>query len=76
VVQNTGTTWSYVDPASHPTSFTYQARVVDIAGNVGGTDSQAITIDTTAAAPTGLDLAAADDTGRAAPTTSPRTPPV
>ena len=28
-------TWSYADPATHATSFTYQARVVDAAGNVG-----------------------------------------
>src|SRR5258708_11904421 len=26
-------TWSYVDPTTHITSFTYQARVVDTAGN-------------------------------------------
>ena len=38
------------DPATHGTSFTYQARIVDAAGNVGTTASQAVTIDT--AAPT------------------------
>ncbi len=45
----TGTSWSYADPATHATSFSYQARVVDAAGNVGTTDSQAVTIDTAAA---------------------------
>ncbi|MBS1174153.1 MAG: hypothetical protein H6R05_284, partial [Burkholderiaceae bacterium] len=44
----TGTTWSLVDGVTHSTSFTYQARVVDTAGNVGSTDSQSIVIDTTA----------------------------
>src|SRR5204863_2276647 len=48
VVQNTATTWSLVDPTTHPASFTYQARIVDAAANVGTTASQAITIDTTA----------------------------
>ena len=47
------THWSYNDPAVHSASFTYQARVVDTAGNIGSTTSQAITIDTTAdSAPT------------------------
>jgi hypothetical protein len=45
-VTQSGTTWSYIDGTTHTTSFTYQARVVDTAGNVGNTDSQAITIDT------------------------------
>ena len=45
------TTWSYDDTATvHGTSFTYQARIVDTAGNVGTTASQAITIDTSAPA--------------------------
>ena len=44
----TGTTWSLVDAVVHNSNFTYQARVIDIAGNVGSTDSQAIVIDTTA----------------------------
>ena len=63
--QDTGTTWSYDDPATHGASFTYQARVIDAAANVGNTDSQAVTIDTsnpTAA----VDITAiADDTGTA-----------
>ncbi|WLA94664.1 Ig-like domain-containing protein [Bradyrhizobium elkanii] len=63
VVQNTGTTWSYVDPTTHSTSFTYQVRVVDTAGNVGNTDTQAVTIDTTAPTAT-VDLTAiATDSG-------------
>ena len=51
---STASTWSYTDPATHGTSFTYQARVVDAVGNVGAnTASQAVTIDTAApAAPT------------------------
>ncbi|HKU04837.1 MAG TPA: Ig-like domain-containing protein, partial [Bradyrhizobium sp.] len=48
VTPSTGTTWTYTDPATHNTSFTYQVRVVDTAGNVGNTASQAVTIDTTA----------------------------
>ncbi|WP_461331569.1 beta strand repeat-containing protein [Bradyrhizobium huanghuaihaiense] len=51
VTQNTGTTWSYVDPTTHSTSFTYQVRVVDTAGNVGNTDTQAVTIDTAVGLP-------------------------
>ena len=49
-VVQTGTTWSLVDATTHPASFTYRARIVDSAGNIGTTASQAITIDT--AAPT------------------------
>ncbi|MBJ8506864.1 VCBS repeat-containing protein, partial [Acinetobacter seifertii] len=44
----TGTTWSLIDGVTHNSSFTYQARVTDTAGNVGSTASQAVTIDTTA----------------------------
>ena len=47
VVQN-GTSWSLVDVTSHPSSFTYQARIVDTAGNIGTAASQAVTIDTAA----------------------------
>ena len=37
--------WSYDDTATvHASSFTYQARIVDTAGNIGTTASQAITI--------------------------------
>ena len=48
--QSDATTWSLVDPTVHGASFTYQARMIDAAANVGNTDSQAVTIDTTAPA--------------------------
>ena len=48
VTQSTSATWSYVDPVTHATSFTYQARIVDLAGNIGTSASQTVTIDTTA----------------------------
>jgi hypothetical protein len=44
----TGTTWTFVDAVTHPTSFTYTARVVDLAGNAGQIDTQLVTIDTAA----------------------------
>src|SRR4029079_7950787 len=47
-VVQTGTTWSLVDTVTHPASFTYQARIIDGAGNVGTAASQAITINTSA----------------------------
>ena len=50
VVQDTGTTWHYDDPTNHGADFTYQARVIDAAANVGNTDSQAVTIDDPAVA--------------------------
>ena len=51
VTTSTASTWSYTDPATHATSFTYQVRIVDAAGNVGAnTASQAVTIDTAAPA--------------------------
>jgi len=50
VAQTTTTSWSLVDGATHASSFTYQARIVDTAGNVGTTASQAVTIDTVAPA--------------------------
>src|SRR4029450_7178623 len=53
VTQSTQTTWSYDDTANpHLSSFTYTARIVDTAGNIGTTTSQAITIDTGAPAET------------------------
>ncbi|OSI73913.1 hypothetical protein BSZ21_06095 [Bradyrhizobium canariense] len=48
VTQSTATSWSYVDPATHAGSFSYQTRIIDPAGNIGTTASQAVTIDTTA----------------------------
>ena len=65
VVQNTGTTWSYVDPTTHGTSFTYSAQIVDLAANVGTTASQAITIDTTGPVEALAITAIANDTGTA-----------
>src|SRR5207248_863993 len=48
VSQSDGTHWTYTDPATHSSSFTYQVRVVDTAGNAGSASSQPVTIDTTA----------------------------
>ena len=48
---STAGTWSYTDPTTHVTSFTYRVRIVDTAGNVDvNTASQAVTIDTAAPA--------------------------
>ena len=64
VTQTTATSWSYDDTATvHGSSFTYQARIVDAAGNVGTTASQAITIDTTAPAEALAITAIASDSG-------------
>ncbi len=58
---STASTWSYTDPTTHATSFTYQARIVDAVGNVDiNTASQAVTIDT--AAPTAAVAITAIDT--------------
>ena len=63
-VTQTGTTWSYDDTANpHGSSFTYTARIVDAAGNIGTTASQAITIDTAVPAATLAITAIATDTG-------------
>ena len=59
---------------THGTSFTYSARIVDLAANVGTTASQAITIDTTAPAETLTITAIATDTGSSRRTLSPTTP--
>jgi len=40
--------WSLVDSDTHSSSFNYQVRIIDSAGNVGNTDQQSITIDTSA----------------------------
>ena len=42
VLQNTSTTWSLVDSTTHPLHYTYQARIVDAAGNTGSIASQTI----------------------------------
>jgi VCBS repeat-containing protein len=47
VTASDATTWSFIDPTPHASSFTYLARVIDAAANVGNSDSQAVTIDTT-----------------------------
>src|SRR5262245_23713506 len=46
VAQDSGTAWHYDDAATHAANFTYQVRVIDNAGNIGNTDSQAVVIDT------------------------------
>ena len=61
-------------PTAHGTSFTYQARIVDTAGNVGTTASQAVTIDTTAPAEALAITAIATDSGTRRATSSPTTP--
>ncbi|MGY8630971.1 Ig-like domain-containing protein [Bradyrhizobium sp. 14AA] len=65
VTQATSTTWTYVDPATHATSFTYQTRIVDLAGNVGTTASHAVTIDTSAPTEPLVINAISSDTGTA-----------
>ena len=50
VTTSDATTWSFTDPTVHGASFTYQARVIDAAANVGNSDSQAVTINDPAAA--------------------------
>ena len=65
------THWSYDDTAtSHTSSFTYQARVIDAANNVGTTASQLVTIDTALPAAGSLSFTNLSDTGTA------NTPPV
>ena len=62
VTTSTASTWSYTDPTPHATSFTYQVRIVDAAGNVGAnTASQAVTIDT--AAPTAPSITSIPENG-------------
>ena len=75
-VTQAGTSWSYDDTANpHGTSFSYTARMVDTAGNIGSTTSQAITIDTAAPTAALAITAIANDTGTAArATSSPATP--
>ncbi len=74
-VTQTGTSWSYNDTANpHGSSFTYTARIVDAAGNIGTTTSQAITIDTALPAGALAITAIATDTGTQLATSSPATP--
>jgi len=60
-----GGNWSYVDGRTlvNGNNYTYLVRVVDTAGNVGSTDSQLVTIDTSAPAAAIEITAIADDTG-------------
>ncbi|KHN66388.1 type I secretion protein, partial [Acinetobacter oleivorans] len=62
----TGTSWNLVDGVTHNSSFTYQARVIDTAGNVGSTASQAVTIDTSVSSTVISISAISTDTGTSA----------
>ncbi|WP_213062690.1 beta strand repeat-containing protein [Acinetobacter populi] len=56
--------WSYVDGRTLTEGeYTYQVRVVDTAGNVGSTDSQIVTVDTTAPSSSIEIISITDDTG-------------
>ncbi|MFT7388990.1 MAG: hypothetical protein ACI8VC_002252, partial [Candidatus Endobugula sp.] len=66
VNQATGTTWSYDNTGNTLTEddYTFQTRVIDTAGNTAGaTDTQVVTIDTTAPTATSDITAISDDTG-------------
>ena len=41
-VRTTGGSWSLIDPASHSTSFTYRARIIDAIGNSSVVATQAV----------------------------------
>ena len=43
VLQNTSMTWNLVDGTTHPLHYTYQARIIDAAGNIGSIVSQTVT---------------------------------
>ncbi|MEQ1325174.1 Ig-like domain-containing protein, partial [Acinetobacter soli] len=61
--------WSYVDSRTLTDgNYTYDVRVVDTAGNVGSTDSQVVTVDSTAPSATTVIAIASisDDTGLSA----------
>ncbi|MDF0604699.1 Ig-like domain-containing protein [Neisseriaceae bacterium TC5R-5] len=60
-----GTNWSYDNTRNHltPGSYTILARVVDIAGNIGQSSSQALLIDNSAPLTTATISAIARDTG-------------
>src|SRR5436190_2120825 len=62
-VQGTATAWSLVDPTTHATSFTYQARIIDSFPTRRSSDLQAVTIDTTAPAEALAITAIATDSG-------------
>ena len=68
MMHNTATSWSYDDTGTtHATSFTYQARVIDAANNVGTIASQPVTIDNTAPASGTLSFSNLTDTGSTIP---------
>ena len=58
-----GTAWSVTDTASHAASWSIQAQIVDLAGNLGPLASKSVILDVAAAAPTTPDLVAASDSG-------------
>ncbi|MDD5358629.1 MAG: Ig-like domain-containing protein, partial [Sulfurovaceae bacterium] len=64
-VSVSGTVWSYVDGRTLADGdYTYDVRVVDLAGNVGSTDTQVVTIDTTVSVGNGIDITyISEDTG-------------
>ena len=71
-----GTAWSVTDSSSHAANWTIQARVRDLAGNLGATVSRSVTLDTTTpVAPSTPDLVAASDSGVSSTDKSPRPPP-
>ena len=57
-----GLNWTYIDPTTRTTSLSYQARVIDLAGNVSAVDTQLVTIDTTAPTVTVTPVGDADKT--------------
>ena len=64
VTPTDSTHWSYDDTANpHTSSFTYQTRIVDAAGNIGTTASQAVTINTSLPAEAVAITAITTDTG-------------
>ena len=62
-----GTQWQYVDSRTLTDgSYDYQVRVVDLAGNVGATTGQTVTVDTTAPAQSITIDGITDDSGQSA----------
>lgn len=62
----TALAWSYADTRTLTNqNYTYQVRVVDLAGNVGSTDAQVVTIDTVAPSAASIQITSiSDDSGR------------
>ncbi len=60
----TGTAWNATDSTKHTANWAIETRVVDLAGNLGGVTTQAVTFDITPpAAPAAPDLVATSDSG-------------